>query len=307
MAARRRTKGKDYPGALRIRWSPINQRWFVLWGDDLGSAAVLERFDRFEDAEAYVERYLLRPEFGRHRRTPHTLNDPARERAEDKRLVGEFPMERGLTFKRAATAEAYAALLEKNGYRHRRGDSALQVIAWIPPLTFAEQRKFGVRDEDDLVEKFSDEAVRITLLDFVATRPGDPKRYPFRASSLEHAREHARKHLGPDASAEPARATRDPARKRRRRRDPAPPPESGTQLRTERPFRTRNYKGVTFYPFVLTYVTDDGERRRAVLYAPDQSSTNRVIRRFFDARDVVLLPGAPVRGRWLPVRKGRRR
>lgn len=98
-----------------------------------------------------------------------------------------------------------------------------------------------------------------------------------------------------------------PPRKQGRRRDPVEgPPKSGVRLRQERRGRTSkryrayDHKGVRHYPFALEFTTDDGRQRRKVLYAPNLSSVRGAIRRFFDAEDMVILPGSTVRARWLP-------
>ena len=81
-------------------------------------------------------------------------------------------------------------------------------------------------------------------------------------------------------------------------------PPSGTRLRSQRRrrrlHRIRHYGGVAHYPFQFRFVTDDGFRREAVLYATDRLHASRLVRNYFEAHDVVLLPGAEVRVRWLP-------
>ena len=103
-----------------------------------------------------------------------------------------------------------------------------------------------------------------------------------------------------------ARAGRRP-RSDRDARDPevdeerVPPSGIRTRSRSRSLHRVRRHNGVVHYPFEFRFVADDGIERRAVLYATDKAHAARLIRRYFDARDVVLQPRAEVRVRWLPV------
>lgn len=90
-----------------------------------------------------------------------------------------------------------------------------------------------------------------------------------------------------------------------RKRDPAEPPESGVRLRGERRRQKRHkvldYEGVPYYPFEVVFTTDDGKRRRKVLYAPGAPWRRDTVARFFQAEDMIILPGSSVHVRWLPI------
>ena len=115
------------------------------------------------------------------------------------------PAEIEVKFDRPETAAAFVAILRRHDFRARPGLGEADVVAFVPPLDVEEKRTFGVRDEIDLVELFSRQAIASTarsIQRYVARQPGDPARYRFRAHSLPEAREHARRYLGPGADAE---------------------------------------------------------------------------------------------------------
>ena len=121
------------------------------------------------------------------------------------RTVGDVS-EIEVTYKYPETAAVFMEVLRGVGLNSRLSGPT-SVVVWVPPLTAEERRQFDARDEDELIKRLSAEAQSISAQrrarEYVARRPGDNQRYRFRAPSLEVAREHARRHLGPSATAEP--------------------------------------------------------------------------------------------------------
>lgn len=98
------------------------------------------------------------------------------------------------------TAKILVELLRDLGFRSRPGRRGSDVIAFVPPLTAEERRIFNVRDEFELVKQLGERAAVIaskSAREYVAWLPGNSRPWRFRAHSLEAARAHARRHLGP--------------------------------------------------------------------------------------------------------------
>ena len=142
------------------------------------------------------------------------------------RTVGDVS-EIEVTYKYPETAAVFMEVLRGVGLNSRLSGPT-SVVVWVPPLTAEERRQFDARDEDELIKRLSAEAQSISAQrrarEYVARRPGDNQRYRFRAPSLEVAREHARRHLGPSATAEPVETdeSRDPGTRRTSKRAKRP-------------------------------------------------------------------------------------
>ena len=107
------------------------------------------------------------------------------------------------------------------------------------------------------------------------------------------------------AAARPARWTPHAARSlgAAGRRDPGSkePPPSRLRLRTQRPRRARRHENVDYFPYEVSFRTDDGRRRRMVVHAPGDAFVREAVGKRFLYDGVVLHPSDKnVRVRRLP-------
>ena len=105
----------------------------------------------------------------------------------------------------------------------------------------------------------------------------------------------------PQTAADRGRDSR-PARGRTSRRDPSKePPPSRLRLRTQRPRRAHRHETVDYFPYEVSFRTDDGRRRRMIIHAPGDAFVREAVGKRFLYDGVVLHPSdKSVRVRRLP-------